>query len=121
MGRITKLPWGLQYFGEVRHETAMYSGIAGLILFIVLWVTRKRKSMQVRGLVTSIFMIVYGLSSFLIYHLRATDLPGSDPRIWIFTPSQYFAAGLFFIVIIILIRIIRNESKKQVLGLPERG
>jgi phosphatidylglycerol:prolipoprotein diacylglycerol transferase len=110
LGRLTNLPWGINYLGEVRHETAMYSAINGLVLFLILYYIRKKKFAQTPGLISGFYMVWYGFASFAIYQLRATDLPGSDPRLWLFTPSQYFCVALMLIGITVLIKIRRRQS-----------
>jgi prolipoprotein diacylglyceryltransferase len=38
LGTISNAPWGLPYFGEMRHPTGLYQSLASAILVILLWV-----------------------------------------------------------------------------------
>ncbi|MFH1367192.1 MAG: prolipoprotein diacylglyceryl transferase [Patescibacteria group bacterium] len=107
-GRITALPWGIKYLGEIRHETSLYSFLSALGLFIVLLILKKNKISRKEGFLTAIYLIWYGSISFFIYGLRATGLPGSDPFWGCLRPSQYFSLLLLVLVIILLIK----KSKK---------
>ncbi|MFH1598424.1 MAG: prolipoprotein diacylglyceryl transferase [Patescibacteria group bacterium] len=104
LGSVTTVPWGIEYLGQVRHETALYSLVLNLVLFIVLFFLRKAK-FNFTGLVSSIFLIGYGLGRFVIDIFRAQDLPFSDPRFGGLTPSQYVSILLVIMGIWLWIRI----------------
>jgi len=104
LGKITALPWGIKYLGEVRHETSLYSFLSAIILFIVLMILRKKKIGQKEGFLTAFYLVWYGLVSFFIYGLRATDLAGSDPVWGWLRPSQYFSLLLLVLGLILLIK-----------------
>ncbi|MFA5070471.1 MAG: prolipoprotein diacylglyceryl transferase [Patescibacteria group bacterium] len=108
-GKITALPWGIEYLGEVRHETSLYSFLSSLILFIILLILRKKFIGQKEGFLTAFYLTWYGLISFFIYGLRATDLPGSDPFWGILRPSQYFSLLLLVLGIVLFAK--RNRKK----------
>ncbi len=108
LGTVTSFPWGIEYQGALRHETAMYSMIANLIIFFCLFYIRKAK-FNFTGLVSSVFMIWYGVTRFIIDMFRAQDLPMSDPRIGGFTPSQYISVLLVVLGVWLLVRKRRLE------------
>ena len=110
LGRLTTLPWGIKYLGQVRHETALYSFLSTLILFLVLLILRKKKIGEKESFPTAFYLVWYGLFSFFIYGLRATDLPGSDPVWGCLRPSQYFCLVLFALGMILLARVYRKKN-----------
>lgn len=109
LGKITTVPWGIQYLGETRHETSLYSFISCLLLFILLLILKNKNFGRKEGFLTGIYLVWYGLFSFFIYGLRATDLPGSDPFWGFLRPSQYFCLILFFLGVILLARVFRKK------------
>jgi len=109
LGRLTNVPWAINYFGEMRHETAMYSSLLGLFLFIFLLFIRKVRKFQKPGYISSFYMILSGLITFFIYGLRSADLPFSDPFWGPLRPSQYFSLILLILGIIILIKIVKRD------------
>jgi phosphatidylglycerol:prolipoprotein diacylglycerol transferase len=100
-GKITTLPWGVKYLGEIRIDTSLYSFLSALVLFFFLLILRRKPIGQREGFLTSIYLIWYGIISFFIYGLRATDLPGSDPFWGCLRPSQYFSLLLLVLGIVL--------------------
>ncbi|MDP3964606.1 MAG: prolipoprotein diacylglyceryl transferase [bacterium] len=98
LGRVTQLPWGINTPEGIRHETAMYEAVFLFALFIGLWLIRN--AVWIRsfpGRITLLFFGTYSAFRFFNDFLRATDLPGSDPVVWLgWHPSQFFA--LFSVV-----------------------
>lgn len=109
-GKITALPWGIKYLGEIRHETSLYSFFSVLILFLVLLILRRKPIGRKESFLTSLYLIWYGIISFFIYGLRATDLPGSDPFWGCFRPSQYFCLLLLILGIILFLKKNRKNN-----------
>ncbi|MFC1721619.1 prolipoprotein diacylglyceryl transferase [Patescibacteria group bacterium] len=83
IGTHTDLPWAVEYAGELRHDTALYSICANLLIFLLIWFWLRKKRM-ITGYLFVIFVIWYGLTRFIIDFFRAYDLPYSDPRFWSF-------------------------------------
>ncbi|MBU0707736.1 prolipoprotein diacylglyceryl transferase [Patescibacteria group bacterium] len=105
LGRITTLPWGFQMpSGELRHETALYEIIFGLILFIVFLMFRKKEFfLKQSGRTFLSFLVLYGLFRLGSDFLRATDLKISDPIVWLnLHPSQWFSLGAIILGSMIL-------------------
>lgn len=74
-GRITTLPWGMPFPGmgpEPRHPSALYeAALEGLVLFLVLWwVSAKPRA---RGLISGLFLVLYGLFRFGVEFVRLPD------------------------------------------------
>ena len=66
------MPWGFLVNGQVRHASQLYeAGLEGLVLFTVLWwfTSRPRPRLAPSG----VFMLIYGLSRFLIEFVRVPD------------------------------------------------
>jgi phosphatidylglycerol---prolipoprotein diacylglyceryl transferase len=71
-GKVTTVPWGFRYHGEVRHASQLYeAALEGLLLFTVLWwfTRRPRPRLAPSGL----FLTIYGVSRFLIEFVRVPD------------------------------------------------
>jgi phosphatidylglycerol---prolipoprotein diacylglyceryl transferase len=71
-GKRTTLPWGFNVNGEVRHASQLYeAALEGVLLFAVLWwfTSKPRPRLAPSGL----FLIIYGVSRFLIEFVRLPD------------------------------------------------
>ena len=112
LGSVTTRPWGIEYLGQVRHETALYSMLLNLALFFILWFIRKRHFIR-PGMITAFFMVAYGLGRFIIDIFRAQDLPLSDPRVFGLTPSQYVSIILFFLGVYLFLRLRKRVTSNE--------
>ncbi len=112
-GIPTNLPWGIDYNGIIRHETAMYSVIANLIIFLLLWFWLRKLKLPT-GYLFAIYLIWYSITRFLIDFVRAYDLPHTDPRFWAnanfggLTISQIISVAIIVICIYFLYRLKKN-------------
>ena len=71
-GKVTTVPWGFKVNGEVRHASQLYeAGLEGLLLFVLLWWFTMRP--RPRWAPSGVFMLVYGLSRFLVEFVRVPD------------------------------------------------
>jgi phosphatidylglycerol:prolipoprotein diacylglycerol transferase len=75
-GRVTDVPWGMVFPGGgplPRHPSQLYEFLLeGVVLFIVLW---KLKDKGFRpGVLTSLFVILYGLFRFIVEFFRQPDV-----------------------------------------------
>src|SRR5450432_487454 len=71
-GKVTTVPWGFKVNGEVRHASQLYeAGLEGLLLFILLWWFTMRP--RPRWAPSGVFMLIYGLSRFLVEFVRVPD------------------------------------------------
>lgn len=93
-------PWGVEYGGLIRHETAIYSLVSNTIIFIILW--NLRKKVQTRGMLFVIYLLLYSVSVFIIRFFRAEFLPYvSNTRYFGLTATQYIAIGVFIFALIL--------------------
>ena len=113
-GRPTDLPWGVvfpipdEWRAELpavaRHPSQLYeAALEGLVLFVLLLVLFRRKSVRDRpGLLTGVFLVGYGAARFLVEFVRQYD-PRFDLFLGVFTDGQLLSvpmilAGILFIV-----------------------
>ena len=85
-GRPTDVPWAIIFptGGEVpRHPSQLYeAGLEGILLFIVLWVMFwKTRARYQPGKLVGAFILVYGISRFLVELVRQPD-PGLENLSW---------------------------------------
>jgi phosphatidylglycerol---prolipoprotein diacylglyceryl transferase len=75
-GRETTVPWGM-YFpldaaGSLRHPSQLYEALfEGLVLFLVLWLIRKRNPFD--GFMVGLYIFGYGFVRFFIEFFREPD------------------------------------------------
>jgi phosphatidylglycerol:prolipoprotein diacylglycerol transferase len=75
-GRVTAAPWGM-YFPldsthSLRHPSQLYEAFfEGIVLFVLLWMIRKKKSFD--GLLLGIYICGYGFVRFFIEFFREPD------------------------------------------------
>jgi phosphatidylglycerol:prolipoprotein diacylglycerol transferase len=85
-GRPTNLPWGVVFPGEraqdcpgvigecARHPTQLYeAGLEGLLLFMALIMFAYFGSLRRPGLITGLFLLIYGASRYLVEFYRVPD------------------------------------------------
>ncbi len=106
MGKVTEFITGVTYFGEIRHNTAMYSSLVGLIFFLVIWPLRKK--IKTSGVIFAVFLIWYSFTRFFIDHLRDFDI-----RVYGLTGSQYLSVALLIFGIALLIYRLKNKKIPQ--------
>jgi phosphatidylglycerol:prolipoprotein diacylglycerol transferase len=117
-GTPTSVPWGINYGGMIRHETALYDLLANLIIFLLIWLWLRRKNLPV-GLLFFIYLAWAGMSRFVIDFFRACDLPHSDPRFFVFgnfgglTISQIIAVGLVIIGVLTVKYLYRRRPANE--------
>jgi phosphatidylglycerol:prolipoprotein diacylglycerol transferase len=74
-GRVTELPWGMPFPGmgpEPRHPSSLYEALLeGLVLFVILWWASTEP--RARGLVSGLFLLLYGLFRFAVEFVRLPD------------------------------------------------
>ena len=112
-GRLSNMPWAVQYPGGARLDMGIIEAIILLIYWFILLMISRRKlpspglrppSPSGRGegegqyLVSG--MIFYGAARFFLDFFRAADIAAADARYLGLTPAQYgsiilFAAGMY--------------------------
>lgn len=114
MGKLTSVPWGFVVSqGQVRHDTAIYSILVGLVLFLIFW-PRREKFIR-KGQATLWIAFLYSLSRIIIDNFRAIDIPGSDPRFFGLTISQYISVFVCIVCGYLLVRM-RLQAKVNKMG-----
>ena len=89
LGAVSKLPWAIELVGTARHPIQLYEAVAGLVILVVLFVTRYRPW---PGFLFWLFIVLYGISRLLLEIFRSRpDIIGDG-----FLTVQIFA--LFAVV-----------------------
>lgn len=94
-GNITDLPWAIHLEGAFRHPTQIYHFSHNLLIFIFLWLIRKR--IKVEGNLILIYFMLYGLARFITEFFRDNPILA-----WNLTGSQIFSIVIFFTSFIFL-------------------
>jgi phosphatidylglycerol:prolipoprotein diacylglycerol transferase len=92
MGRLSDFPLAFAYPEGARHNLGFYELLfTAAVLVPAIFVLRAReKTHRYRpGLYIAVIVALYAPARFFLDFLRATDLPGSDPRYWGLTGGQY--------------------------------
>lgn len=71
-GYPTNLPWAMEINGVGVHPTFLYESIGDLIIFLIL--LNRRKKVNIRGEITSLYLILYGILRFFVEGLRTDSL-----------------------------------------------
>ncbi|MFC1640845.1 prolipoprotein diacylglyceryl transferase [Patescibacteria group bacterium] len=113
VGVLTSVPWGVMISeSEIRHDTAIYSILNGLVMFVVLALLRKK--IKTPGQIAIIAVLWYSVARFFIDNYRATDILGADPRFYGLTVSQYISIILAILTSFwLLYTYINNQAKKK--------
>lgn len=72
IGKVTSVPWAVNYFGQPRHPTPIYSIIHLLLLFYVLLKLRTKKLFE--GAILLIYLVWYSVGRFIIEFFRVEPL-----------------------------------------------
>lgn len=101
-GGPTNLPWGVMVDGQKVHPTFLYESVWNLIVFIILFRTRKNNKYEGQLLVE--YMMLYSLGRFFIEGLRTDSLMFGPIRM------AQFISMLGIIIGIILHFILKNRE-----------
>ncbi len=77
-GRVTDVPWGVIFpgtDGQPRHPSQLYeAALEGAVIFIILFIMAK-KGLHHRypGILSAMFLMLYGIFRFIIEYVRAPD------------------------------------------------
>lgn len=108
-GRVTDVSWAVifpkLYDMSPRHPSQLYEALLeGLVLFIILFACKK--NLKRPGLNSGLFLIIYGISRFIVEFFRTPD-----PQIGLF--FDLFSVGQFYCAVMILFGI-------GIISLPSR-
>jgi phosphatidylglycerol---prolipoprotein diacylglyceryl transferase len=112
-GRATDLPWAIRFcedgaercqiVGPPRHPSQLYeAGLEGLLLFAILWfLFWKTDARYQPGKLVGVFLLVYGISRFLVEMVRQPDA-GLENLSWGLSMGQtlcvpMIAGGLYLV------------------------
>ena len=113
-GIETKLPWGVKFVNIddlYRHPSQLYEAIfEGLILFIILIYLKNKRSMNIPGLISGVFLIFYSIFRFTIEFFR---VPDEQLGYIFFKLSMGQIISFIFLVIGIYIFVNKYENKKE--------
>lgn len=96
-GRETERPWGMHFSGHpfLRHPSQLYEAFfEGVVLFL-LFAHLRRKSLP-KGVLSALFLGMYGLSRFFLEFWREPDVGIALVFGWM-TPGQALSACMVFI------------------------
>ena len=93
LGEQTSFILAFNYPSGARHNLGFYELLMVILILFPLTMLFRRGQSAPRDYVGAIFL-AYGSLRFGLDFLRATDLPGSDPRYWGLTAAQYGCIGL---------------------------
>ncbi|MEW6188870.1 MAG: prolipoprotein diacylglyceryl transferase [Actinomycetota bacterium] len=94
-GRLTNLPWGVNFFDVPRHPTQIYSSLYSSIIFGILWSLRAKIARP--GILFWLYVLMYSTARFGIEFLR------ESPRVAVgLTASQFTSIGIFILAVVAL-------------------
>jgi|GEM_PF-1802082 len=96
IGKVTSVPWGMEYFGQVRHEISLYEILLTAALFIFVWSLRKKITRP--GILAIIILIWQSFFRFSVDFLRSDDLPQSNFHFANGLTLNQVAYGILFII-----------------------
>ena len=106
-GRQTDLPWGIVFpnaGGVARHPSQLYeAALEGIVLFVILWALFwKTRARWQPGRLVGTFILVYGISRFLVELVRQPDV-GLEKLSWGLSMGQTLSlpmilGGLYLVV-----------------------
>jgi phosphatidylglycerol---prolipoprotein diacylglyceryl transferase len=105
-GHRTDFWLAVQYPEGARHDLGLDEALWALAVTLLFVVLKRKK--QPLGLYVSLLTLCYGPTRFLLDFLRATDMPGADPRYVGLTPAQWLSAAVTFIGVGLLVWTRRN-------------
>jgi phosphatidylglycerol:prolipoprotein diacylglycerol transferase len=106
VGRITSVPWGIIFPGDVqpRHPSQLYEAVLeGPLLLLVLWIVHRRTRRN--GGVLAAFLIGYGVIRFLVEFTREPDAQLGFIAFGWLTMGQLLSAALAIAGIVVAISI----------------
>lgn len=78
-GKVTRLPWAVPVYGELRHPVQYYSALGAGIIFVVLW---HRRQQLTGGRLFALYLLLYALLRSVIELFR------DGPMLGPLTPTQ---------------------------------
>ncbi|MGB1076909.1 MAG: prolipoprotein diacylglyceryl transferase [Bdellovibrionales bacterium] len=116
-GRVTDVPWGMVFpnAGDMpRHPSQLYEAfLEGLLLFVILFVCFRCKTIRARAGVTSVIFIVgYALSRMVVEFYREPDAHIGFVLIEFITMGQILSMGMIVGAMALLFIVLRKNNNK---------
>lgn len=96
-GRVTDMPWGMYFNGQLRHPSQLYEAFfEGIILFVVLWFLRGKSKFP--GFLFCIYLFGYGSFRFILEFFREPDAQIGFVFSFL-TAGQILSAGMIILAV----------------------
>jgi phosphatidylglycerol:prolipoprotein diacylglycerol transferase len=115
-GLLTNFWLAVKYPEGTRHDLGLDEALWALAmsaLFAILHLTQPKDRPRPMGLYVGLLSFFYGPARFALDFLRATDLPGADPRYFGLTPAQYGSILVTIAGAILLAWTFRRTSRNE--------
>lgn len=110
IGKITNVPWAIEYMGQARHDISLYELLNLALVFAVAWPLRKK--IKLPGFLSLIVLSMMSLIRFFTDFLRNDDLPTASYHFKNgFTLNQIAYSALFFISFAVLLYLWKKYRK----------
>lgn len=117
VGRPSDFLLAVSFPGGARHDLGLYEFLFTLLVLApAVWLVERRP--RPAGTTIAVIALLYAPARFFADFLRATDLPGSDPRLAGFTLAQYGCVALLGIGIYFWRRARREGAKLAAIRKP---
>jgi len=117
VGRPSDFLLAVSFPGGARHDLGLYEFLYTLLVLApAVWLVERRP--RPAGTTIAVIALLYAPARFFADFLRATDLPGSDPRIAGLTLAQYGCVALLGIGFHFWRRSRRERAKPAAIGRP---
>jgi phosphatidylglycerol---prolipoprotein diacylglyceryl transferase len=105
-GRLTDFFLAVRYPGGTRHDLGLYEAIVAVVVSGIIYYLGKKP--RPVGFIFAATILLYTPVRFLLDFLRATDLSGSDPHYFGWTPVQFGSIPLFIWGVYLFARVRNN-------------
>ena len=124
-GRESDLPWAMVFpgGGEVaRHPSQLYeAGLEGIILFAILWfMFWKTRARYKPGMLVGAFILVYGISRFLVEMVRQPDV-GLENLSWGLSMGQTLSVPMILGGVYLIATAKRRADRVRPVAADEAG
>lgn len=104
IGIVMKKPhfWGINYFGEIRHEISLYLILSNFLLFLAILILQKY--LKKRGQLFLVFLLWYSIARLILDNLRDFEV-----RYYGLMISQWIAIA---VIIIVVVYFLKKQYKK---------
>lgn len=104
-GKITNMPWGIEFFDLIRHPTQIYELFMNLMIFAILWIARTKTKRD--GQLFILYLFLYSVARFIVEFFRVTI-----PVFYGLSASQLISILIFIVSGFVLIKnsLLANET-----------